>query len=173
MECPNCRKNIGQEAIFCKFCGTDISSVQSSLISSGYIESTSSINNTAQIPAETSEKQSFFSKIGGIAISLIALAVIYGAVNGVMWFGQEVYHHEDNVKLEQTEAKINQLKVKLESFESSMQLNGVSDVAYKNYEKMLAEHNKLIEEYNALAKESGTRWYVVPVPTGHSKPVTH
>ena len=153
MVCHHCGENNSDGAQFCKSCGLNVSPELKS--------------------RQEKSSQPIFSRLGGTVLGLIGIVVIYGVVNGVMWFGQEVYHHEDNVKLEQIQARINQIKVKLESFESSMQLNGASEVAYKNYEKMLAEHNKLIEEYNALAKESGTRWYVVPVPAGHSKPVTH
>lgn len=148
MICPHCGGNNSDEAQFCKSCGLNVSP---------------EIEHQQGKPS-----QSIFSRIGGTAISLIAIVVIYGVVNGVMWFGQEVYYHEDTVKLEQTEEKINELKVKLESFENRMQLNGATEIEYKNYEKMIGEHNKLIEEYNSLAKESGTRWYVVPVPSGHT-----
>lgn len=149
MTCPHCGGNNSDEAQFCKSCGLSVSP-----------EMEHQRVNTSQ---------SVFSRIGGTAISLIAIVVIYGVVNGVMWFGQEVYYHEDTVKLEQAEVRINELKVKLESFESRMQLSGATEIEYKNYEKMIEEHNRLIEEYNSLAKESGTRWYVVPVPSGHTK----
>lgn len=152
MICSHCGENNGDEAVFCKSCGLKIVHAE----------------KLPPVALGNQQKQSIFSQIGGLAGGLIGIVIIYAVVNGVLWFGQEAYHHEDNVKLEQMESRINELKTKIENYESTAERYGMTDATYTNYESAITEHNKLIEEYNSLAEDSGTRWYVIPVPTGHS-----
>lgn len=155
MKCTHCGEDNSAEARFCKNCGLGIAS------------------RATFSSVTTKPKKSFFSGLGSTTIGIISLIVIYVVINGVLWFGQEAYHHEDNAQLEQMETKMNQLNSQITSFENRMSLSGATEYEYANYEKMVNDYNKTTEEYNALAEKSGTRWYLIPIPGGHTKSTSH
>lgn len=155
MKCSHCGQENNNEASFCKTCG---------------LKPTSS---AASFSASALPKKSFLSSLSGTTLGILSLIVIYVVINGVLWFGQEAYHHEDNAQLEQMETKINKLNSQITSFESRMSLSGATEAEYANYEKMVSDYNKTTEEYNTLAEKSGTRWYLIPVPGGHTKSTSH
>lgn len=169
MSCPSCGKNIDAQAAFCKYCGVSVAEIQSRLFSEGYAAPAGSTESVA-IPSPTvsvspmEQKSSIFSRIGGTAMSLIAIVVIYGVVNGVLWLGQEAYHHEDNAKLEQMNSEMSKLDTKITVFERSASSYGATDQEIARYKADIDRYNALVDEYNKLAKDSGTRWYVIPIP---------
>lgn len=155
MKCVHCGEENNNEAQFCKSCGLKPA------------------QQVSAFPKNQAPQKSFFSSLGGTILGILVLVIIYVVINGVMWLGQEAYHHEDNAQLEQMETKINKLDSQISSFESRMKLSGTTEAEYANYQKMVDDFNKTSEEYNALAQKSGTRWYLIPIPGGHTKSTNH
>jgi len=167
MLCPNCGKSISVQAAFCKYCGVSVAEVQSRLVDEGYAVPSGSAETVAVPVTSVSPKEkkpNIFSRLGGTLMSIIVLIVIYGVVNGVLWLGQEAFHHEDNVKLEQMKSEMSKLDTKIKVFESSASAYGATEQDISRYKADIDRYNVLVDEYNKLAKDSGTRWYVIPIP---------
>jgi len=100
---------------------------------------------------------------------ILTYIAVFLIVNGLLWGAQEIYHYSDNQKLDAMETQIKSLDSKISSFEMSMNASGATKYAYDNYSKNIDERNSLVDEYSKLSKDTGSRWYLIPIPLGHSK----
>lgn len=155
MKCSHCSEGNSEGARFCKSCGLEL------------------VSKPSLYQTSPQSKKSFFSGLGNTTIGIISLIVIYLVINGVLWLGQEAYHSEDNAQLSQMETRMKTLDSQITLFENRMNRTGVTEAEYAGYQKMVDDYNKTTEEYNALAEKSGTRWYLIPVPGGHTKSTSH
>ncbi|MDY0015966.1 MAG: hypothetical protein RBS13_07115 [Bacteroidales bacterium] len=96
---------------------------------------------------------------------------VFIIINVVLWGGQELYHYNDNKELEQIESEIASLDIEIKSFESVMDRYGASQKDYNTYTKNIDERNNLVEKYNKLAEDTGSRWYLIPIPMGRTKSI--
>jgi hypothetical protein len=128
----------------------------------------------------------------------IVLLLIYVAINGILWVGQELYYYANTKKINEietvlknekqaintiesnllsSEAKLNQKESQLNIYKSLGDIekynNGVDEYnnllqnyqsVLENYKIKLTSYNLKIDEVNALIKNSGTRWYLIPIP---------
>lgn len=103
--------------------------------------------------------------------SLASLALIFVFINGLLWGGQELYHYSDNKKLDTIEKQISDLDSQTSKIESDAKIHGITDSSYSKYSSMVDQRNKLADEYNKLNKETGSRFYLIPIPLGRSKAI--
>lgn len=103
--------------------------------------------------------------------SLASLALIFVIINGLLWGGQELYHYNDNKKLDSLEKQIDDLDSQTSKIESNAKMYGITDSNYSKYSSLVDQRNKLTDEYNKLNKETGSRFYLIPIPFGRSKAI--
>lgn len=170
MSCPSCRKEIPEEAAFCRYCGANIS-IQKKLIQEGYAETAQT--NAAEPPVHfvvktTPSKESIVSKILNSLNRLpgiVRVILIFIILNAVLWGAQELYYRDDTQKMNVLDAEISTMESQIKYMESYPYTTTQSQ-----YESLLNKRNKEADEYNALAKSSGSRWYLIPIPTGSHTP---
>lgn len=102
---------------------------------------------------------------------VLTYIAVFLLINGLLWGVQEAYHYKDDQQLDVIETQIEKLDSEISHFETDMNLNGTTQYAYSNYSKNIDKRNGLVAEYNKLSKESGSRWYLIPLPTGRSKSI--
>jgi hypothetical protein len=115
--------------------------------------------------------------------NFIYTIIVFIILNIALYFGQEWYYSGDIHKAEILKKEIDSQKYNYIRLE--LQLNQIKEQAektiieeewnvlrnkynklYTTYENILKSHNENVEEYNKLVKNSGTRWYVIPIPWG-------
>lgn len=98
--------------------------------------------------------------------SLVSLVLMFVVINGVLWGAQEAWHYNDNKKLDGIEKQIADLDAQTSKIESGAKMYGITDSSYSKYSNMVDQRNKLTDEYNKLNKETGSRFYLIPIPLG-------
>jgi hypothetical protein len=167
MLCPSCGKEVPIGVAFCRHCGTSISN-QKKLIQEGYAEVTQSPSVVQPVyvaaKSTTSEESiisnllSGWSRIPGI----IRLIVVFILLNVALWGAQELYYWDDSQRMKVLDAEITDMDNKIQYME-----NFPYTTTQSQYESLLSKRNKEADEYNALVQSSGSRWYLIPIPTGH------
>ena len=110
---------------------------------------------------ESSEK-SLIKRIGVIIVGFVL-------INIILWGAQEIYHYSDNKTMENIKTEMADLDIQINTFESMSEKYEVTKREYSNYERMIEDFNKKAEEHNQLAKSSGSRWYIIPIPFGATR----
>ncbi len=139
-------------------------------------------------------------KIKSLVISLVVIAVVYGAINFIFVGVQDLYWSKDTAEIKQIdeflkgeESKLLSLETEIENQTESLRNKEIeldrlksaglinyynlavddfnlllqkSKTTADNYESRVTEYNNKVERINKLSKDSETRWYVIPVPTG-------
>ncbi|PRM90464.1 hypothetical protein CJ671_02420 [Aliarcobacter cryaerophilus] len=131
---------------------------------------------------------------------IFSLLILYIFINVILWGGQELYYKNDMEKCENIKMELSSLKKELDNLENKLffmdeqkeRLDGARtslkvlvDRDYKDYNKLVDEHNKnvpkynnmlieqkekisryneLTDEYNNLAKYAYSRWWLFPFP---------
>jgi predicted ATPase len=103
---------------------------------------------------------------GKLVLTLLGIAIIYGVINLFLVGGQELWHSGDKKKLEEMKIFLDsQIKV-IKDYEDLNKSGRITDKQYQNYSETLDMYNAKVKQYNELAKDVGTTWYVVPIPGG-------
>lgn len=167
MQCPNCGKEILVGAAFCRHCGVNVET-HKKLIQEGYAvaSQTPSVAQPIYVAAKSNtSKESIgtkflngWDKIPGI----IRLIVVFVVLNMVLWGSQELYYWDDSQRMKVLDAEIADMDSKIQYME-----NFPYTTTQSQYENLLNKRNKEADEYNALVQSSGSRWYLIPIPTGH------
>ncbi len=103
---------------------------------------------------------------GGLFAGILSLVGVFVVLNGVLYFGQELYYWNDVKKCETMELRINEFKNEASEIEKMMKNGEIYLQAdkIKRYDFIIAEHNELVREYNELAKSAYSRWWLLPIP---------
>jgi len=112
---------------------------------------------------------SIWDKIPGF----IKLVLIYALLNLVLYVGQELYHLPSTNKMNQLNSEMEVLDSDINRIESRANSGGLSEPYYSQYKTKIDDYNKKADEYNKLAKDSGSRWWLLPIPMPGGKAKTN
>ena len=167
MLCSSCGKKVSSEAVFCRYCGTDISN-QKKLIQEGYAEDSQVQTPVSPVyikPKTTPSEETIFSKILSSFYKIpgiLRIILLFIGLNVVLWGAQELYYWDDTQRMKVLDVEISDMDNKIKYME-----NFPHTTTQSQYDSLLNKRNKEADEYNALAESSGSRWYLIPIPTGH------
>lgn len=116
---------------------------------------------------------------------IIVLVIMLAGINGVLWACQEIASSESKqeyqskkTELDQLKNRLDECKVRLDSYKSMAVGNTLPLSTYNAYKQdlegcnsIMRKHNDLVPVVNSLAKKSGTRFYLLPIPRKAAKAV--
>ncbi|MEH7683645.1 hypothetical protein, partial [Priestia megaterium] len=108
-----------------------------------------------------------------IIATLVIVGLVYGIVNLVLFGGQKLWHHDDEVKLEKYETALKEQKSDIDDYETELENlksqaedlelqikgfemdypEGIPEEMYEDYELMVDEYNSLADDYDGKAQE--------------------
>jgi len=158
MYCSKCGSSLTQGAKFCKNCGKAIKNTETKP------------ENKHVPPVQYKKKNG--NKLLNIWVKtpgLIKLLFIYVLINVALYYGQELYYYQDTQKMNQLESEMSSIESDAKRLETYAVGNELADPYYSQYQNDKDEYNKKANEYNELAKKSGNRWLLIPIPFGHGQ----
>ncbi len=173
MDCPSCRKSIGADAVFCKYCGVEVAPMRVKLLAEMYIEPETQEHPSALPVAQSIKKipqPSIWESIKGLSSlwdvvksssGVVRVILLFIGLNVILWGAQELYYWGDSQKMGELDTQITSMDSQIKSIESFP-----NTTTQSQYESLINKRNKAADEYNALVKSSGTRWYLIPIPLG-------
>lgn len=97
---------------------------------------------------------------------ILTIAVTVGfitALNLGLLYGQELWHKEDQQKLDSLKSELKLKEATLLSLKESIEAETYSNEDEVNeYNKMIEEHNQKVKQANELAEKIGARYHIVP-----------
>jgi len=100
------------------------------------------------------------SSIGGWGV----IAVVYVLLNAVLWGGQEMMAVEKKREAVQLEQRLDALDVQINRMESRGRGVGLTESEEAQYRGLIDSYNRIVPEYNEVAKAAYSRWWLLPIP---------
>lgn len=177
MTCKFCNNTLPVGAKFCNRCGTKVNNQVDQKIYK---------NSKNSDGSQIIKKVFLFILIFGLGnIILWAGQELYYRNDTLRIETEKRVLNDNKVEIDQFEININSVEsdlsaqdTKLESLKARGEIDsynsGVADynlkltkfqADYSVYGAMIDEYNKKVDEVNTLIKKSGTRWYIIPLPS--------
>ena len=117
------------------------------------------------------------SPVANILTSLLSIAIVFGAINGLLWACQEQGSQQSKAEYEEKKAEIESLKSQVENCKSELDSfkhlavnNTLESEDYNRYitiklncKNLITRYNDLVPIVNNLSKQANRRIYLIPL----------